>query len=911
MAAIGVSWTSATTPGIGELDAALDALEVQAEVVQQAAHRRPEDGRPLVAEELAEMELLALAERLRGLLAQLLREDNRVALAQAVDALCARLSRLGALIQAVALSQERASDTRWADLDQARAVMEAVLRDMYTRRVREYVELHDRKVQDLPMLSSTEDLALNHFLSMSGGSLTISDASAMSCSSRDMGTDDLQNFAERQHREKSLCGDVAGDAGIAASGPERTDSECSTASTAASSLTLPEMELTMRLTGGMQEAATDFNVSSCAAGDQQQRELTEAQQRATQWFDLSMAAESDGEYDEEHVPGREEEEEEEEEEDGGEDQSWFSPCMATEQYGIQDQPLLISLVDSDACCSSACADSGLAEVSFRLVSPHLKHGPIGQQQQQQQRQELEQQRELQHQHEGSKEAWPEVTAEGVSDHCACAATAGGGPKEGAPADEGVQPLVTRFSLARARHEVCVDFMHRVAERTQSLEEENEHLKAAGERLQQENVGLMQELLRLREEADQWRLLQSTSLQSPARQRLGNSPCLDAWRQPLEAGLNVGSVQSQPPADENCTPKGLGGDGTGVGSLMAEIWLDAPLDASYGEKYPARRCGEFSPASSRAACCANAEGVQVRHSVGSGARAHAGTRVRRDQEMAQSQQQQQQQKQRQRASSGVCAAAFSAKAPARKVAGPPGGVLGRLAAMQRARDSEAKRERAALRIQRAVRALILRPVSHAGHSCQTSTATLNEQARGSHAAPHVRVDLQRLRREQATYAGGQPVARPLQSPRRSLGSDSSASTTSCQTRPPLLQSKPQDTSRARRMPPWAPSSRRPREAVAARQAGAKQAGAACSGVEEHTVPMRRSASVGPQGLAVEFHEKSVVTPCAAPTRRSLPHVQVGRSTQVPCRQRPLQDRSSTVHRGRFILVGSVDDQSAGT
>jgi len=712
MAADGVSWTPATAPGISELDAALDALEMQVEAVRQAACRRPEDGRSLVAEELAEMELLVLAKRLRGLLAELLREDNRAALAQAVEALCARFSRLGTVIRAVPLSPERASDTRWVDLERACGVIEAVLRDMDTHRGRDSVEnqeLHDKRVVQELHTVDAEDLAMNHFISICGGSLTISDDSAMTCSSGDTRTDDIQSSSVKQQNRKSLGWEVSEDvAVIAASGLEKSDLGCSTASTAASSITLPELEVTMRLTRGLQVAATGFNVSSCGTEDEQQLEgsirlpLADAQkhqqqQKATQWFNLSTAIESDGE----DLLGREE------------DQSWLSPCMTAEQSGTQDQPLLISLVGADACCSSTCADSSLPEVSFGAVSPCSKHGLKWQQQQQQQQQEEQQeeqqgmeqkqQQELPQYHQTGEEARPGVTAKGVCDQHPCAATAGSKPKEGMPADDGAQPLITRFSLARARHEVSVNYMRRVAEKLENLEEENQLLKTTAERQRTDNLGLLQELLRLREEADQLRLLQCTSPQNFGGRRLVNAPCLDAWHQPLEPGINIRNVPSPPPASWHSAPWPSRGDGAGVGSLMAEIWLDVAADNSSGDEYLKRCSGELSSPSSRAACGADVDLVRTRHSVDSEARPHRGIRLHREQEVAP----QQHRQQLHRAGSGKFATASSTKAATRKPVAP-GGVLGRLAALQRARDSEAQRERAVLRIQRAVRGLLTSP-----------------------------------------------------------------------------------------------------------------------------------------------------------------------------------------------------------
>jgi len=506
-----------------------------------------------------------------------------------------------------------------------------------------------------------------------------------------------------------------------------------------------------------------------------------------------------------------------------------------------------------------------------------------------------------------EEVWSGVTAKGVRDQHTHATMAGGVPKEGAPADEGARPLITRFSLARARHEVCVDYMRRAAERAESLEEENEHLKTAGERLQTENEGLLQELLRLRKEAEQWQCLQSTSPQSPGGWHFRNSPCFDARCQPLEAGLTTSSVPLPPPADGHRPRPPPCRDGASVGSLMAEIWLDAPPETSCGDNRPRKRSGELSPPSSRAACGVDAEAEQAKPSVGSDARLHRGIRLGREREVGPQQRQQQQQ----HASSGTSAAASRKKAATRKVVAP-GGVLGRLAAMQRARDSEARRERAALRIQIGVRALLLRPASSSVHHEACSSQTLTEQMPCFHVTPHFRGELQRLRREQATYAGGQPVARPLQSPRRSLGSDALVPATSCQARPGV-QSKPQDTSRAGRMPPWAPASRRPREAAAARQIGAKQGATSCgncSGVEESATSMPPAAS---NGQTVELHEKSAV---AAPaiTQQLLPYAQVGRGAEVKRRQWPLRsgpEGSHSASRARFILVGIVDDPSAGT
>lgn len=264
-------------------------------------------------------------------------------------------------------------------------------------------------------------------------------------------------------------------------------------------------------------------------------------------------------------------------------------------------------------------------------------------------------------------------------------------------------------------------------------------------------------------------------------------------------------------------------------------------------------------------------------------------------------------------------------------------------MQRARDSEAQRERAVLRIQSAVRALLLRPLSRISSRRQTrstsswrwptqkeatAVGSIQSTMAGISGEPAVaakRAELQHLRREQATYAGGQPVARPLRNPGRSLGSDTPAPATSSQARPPV-QSKPQDTSRARRMPPWAPpATRRPREAAAARQTGAKQGGASCGNcgvVEECAMSVPPSASFGVRdfdsldacpGPTVEVPEQSAAAACAT-TRQPLPYAQVGRSAEVKCRQRPLRsdpEGSSSVSRARFILVGVGDDHSAGT
>lgn len=686
------------------------------------------------------MELLALAERVRAMLEQLLREEGRASLMHAFGPPYTRLTCLCSIFRALPLSGEHAADSRLADLERSCCVIRAVLQDMDAKRFREWLDLQSESSSS-PVTSDGGDSARALPTAKVGGHLVAT------ASLRVTEVDDMQNHrhggwysaqdtSHGHHRRKTsnVLRGTAGHLGTALTVttqlvPQSTDSECSTA---ASSVILP----VCGSVAGDRCLPREHVVVPCSqlvasaplAGRSEDKKTSrnEIQQTGTQWFNLSLVAESDGDFELERE----------------EDRSWLLQGKSwrqasSEQLGAEQQPLIARFVDFGTYNSVANNPSPEAFSSEQAL-------------------------------DCPPDRWKGVLGDGASTLLLSGVNRASNLTEAPlPRDSGN----SMARLARARHKACVEYVLRVAERADDLEEENLRLRSSRERLLTENKELMQKVQHYQKccvLSDSCKLEPLEEMSHPdGRCRL------------LEVSLTAGT---SPPA-HTVVADGSSKTCTSAGVPKAEIWLDT---ASCEE--PSVSCEEPSGFITK---------------TNGTTQACKGSALQWDVWPRQ----------------------------LRVVGAVPGGLLERLAVMQCVRDHEARQARAAASIQESAPAHLLQHGRNAHHVAHGQTGEVcaepvysspsagADTANSSCSVPYVKLDLQCLLQQlshPATFVGGQPVPRPLigawSSPARSTAQSTS--------RPPVPGCTVQDTSRAKRMPPWAPSQRQLSDA-AARHAGSRQ------------------------------------------------------------------------------------------
>lgn len=669
------------------------------------------------------MELLALAERVRAMLEQLLREEGRASLMHAFGPPYTRLTCLCSIFRALPLSAEHAGDSRLADLERSCSVIRAVLQDMDAKRFREWLDLQiEGSSSSVP--SDRGDSAAYLPTAKVGGPSVATGLQVTGLDDvrnhRHCGWYTAQDTSHGHHRRKTsdVLQETAGRLGTALTvttqlAPQSTHSECSTA---ASSVILP----VCGSVAGDRCLPRKHVVVPCSqsiapaqlAGRSEDKTMprNEIQQIGTQWFNLSLVAESDGDFEFERE----------------EDRSWLLQGKSwrqasSEQLGTEQQSSITSFVDFGMC---------------NLVANYPGPKPFSREQ------VLD---------------CPRDRRTGVLRDCASLLSGVNRPSGLTGAsfvpfsqESGASMAV----LARARHKACVEYVLRVSERADGLEEENLRLRNSRERLLTENKELMQKVQHF--------------------QKCCVLP--DSCKVGLAAGTS-------PPADQ-VVADGSSNASTIAGAMKAEIWLDTAScdeEPSVSSKEPS---GFITKTNGTPQACRNAA-LQW----------HVWPRQ------------------------------------LSVVGAVPGGLLERLAAMQCARDLEARQARAAASIQEGVPAHLLqhgRDAYHVAHGqsaevcveprCSSPSAGA-DTAHSSCSVPHTKLDLQSLLQQMshpATFVGGQPVPRPLMG----AWSSPARSTAQSTSRPPVPGCTVQDTSRAKRMPPWVSSQRQLTDA-AARHAGSRQ------------------------------------------------------------------------------------------